>query len=81
MEINPYGTAESTGKDVEVEIMQNEVSRAMEIVMIPIVGRVDDSLVEFDLEALYKAQPELALGLIRTMKGESRVSNGEADTL
>ena len=80
MEINPYGTAESTGKDVEVEIMQNEVSRPTGIVTIPIVGRVDDSLVEFDLEALYKAQPELALGLIRKMKGESRVSNGEADT-
>ncbi len=43
----------------------------MEVVMIPLVGKViGDSLVEFNLEALYRAQPELALVLIKKMKGE-----------
>jgi len=51
--------------------MQNEVGQPMEVVTIPLVGKVsNDELVEFDLEALYRAQPEIALGLIKSMKGE-----------
>jgi len=51
--------------------MANEISKLMEVVMIPIVGKVVDGGMEFDLEALYKADPELALELIKKMKGET----------
>jgi hypothetical protein len=49
--------------------MQDEVGQSVDVA-IPLVAKVvNGDLVEFDLEALYKAQPELALGLIRKMKG------------
>jgi len=51
--------------------MANEVSEPMEVVMVPIVGKVvDNGVVEFDLEALYKVDSEPALELIKKMKGE-----------
>ena len=69
MKTNTNGKTEE--KETMVKIMQSEVGQSMEVVKIPLVGKVvGDSLVDFDLEALYKAQPELALGLIRKMKGE-----------
>lgn len=53
----------------KVKTVQGEVSLATEVVKVPIVGKVvDDSLLEFDLEALQKARPELALKLIGKMK-------------
>jgi hypothetical protein len=52
--------------------MANEVSEPMEVVMVPIVGKVgDNGVVEFDLEALYKVDSEPALELIKKMKGET----------
>jgi len=71
MKSNANGNSKTEERETKVKIMQNEVGQPMEVVMIPLVGKVvGDSLVEFDLEALYKAQPELALGLIKRMKGE-----------
>ena len=71
MKSNANGNSKTEERETSVKIMQNEVGQPMEVAMIPLVGKVvGDSLVEFDLEALYKAQPELALGLIRKMKGE-----------
>lgn len=71
MKSNANGNSKTEERETSVKIMQNEVGQPMEVAMIPLVGKVaSDSLVEFDLEALYKAQPELALGLIRKMKGE-----------
>ena len=71
MKSNANGNSKTEERETSVKIMQNEVGQPMEVAMIPLVGKVaSDSLVEFDLEALYRAQPELALGLIREMKGE-----------
>ena len=71
MKSNANGNRKTEEREIRVKIMQNEVSQPMEVVMIPLVGKVvGNGLVEFDLEALYKAQPEMALGLIEKMKGE-----------
>jgi hypothetical protein len=46
--------------------MANELSQPMEVVAIPVVGKiVDNGVVEFDLEALYKVDGELALEPIK----------------
>jgi len=71
MKSNANGNSKTEERETKVKIIQNEVGQPMEVVMIPLVGKVvGDSLVEFDLKTLYKAQPELALGLIKRMKGE-----------
>jgi len=52
--------------------MVKELSEPMEVVMVPIVGKVgDNGVVEYDLEALYKVDSKPALELIRKMKGET----------